>query len=328
MKKSKLLISVETAFYTAAFGIVPVATIAAAKTNDWENQAVFRINKEPAHCTFIPFDSVQKAMRGDKTTSIYYKSLNGKWRFKWSPDPQSRPVDFYQDAFDVSGWDKIDVPSSWQLKGYGTPLYSNITYPFKKDPPGVMGTPPKSYTNYETRNPVGSYKTTFTIPTGWKNKEIFINFDGVDSAFYLWINGKKVGYSQDSRTPAEFNITNYLRDGQNKLAAQVYRYSDGSYLEDQDMWRLSGIFRDVYLVCRPKVYLRDFFAKATLDDDYQNGLLEVELELQNSTDGTASAQVEVSLLDSRGQEVFSPMTLRLPTIVPSGTTCVTNTVSI
>ena len=256
--------------------IESLTTITSAElVPDWENPAIFRVNKEPAHCTLIPFGSVEQAKKVEMTASPYYRTLNGKWHFKWSKDPQSRPIDFYQDSFDVSAWDKIDVPSNWQLQGYGNPLYSNITYPFQKDPPKVMGTPPDDYTNFKARNPVGSYKTTFTIPPNWKGREVFINFDGVDSAFYLWVNGKKVGYSQDSRTPAEFKITEYLKDGKNSLAAEVYRYSDGSYLEDQDFWRLSGIFRDVYVFSTPKLHIRDYFAKPQLDKNYQDGILTV-----------------------------------------------------
>jgi len=252
--------------------------------HDWENESVFRINKEAAHSTIIPCESLNKASKGEEKISAYYQSLNGKWKFNWSADPASRPVDFYQAGYDVSGWGNIRVPSNWQLEGYGVPLYVNITYPFLKNPPYVMGTPQEDFTSYEHRNPVGSYRRTFIIPDNWNGKEVFIVFDGVDSAFYLWVNGEQVGYSQDSRTPAEFNITSYLKKGENTLAVEVYRYSDGSYIEDQDFWRLSGIYRDVYMTARPKVYLRDIFAKALLDDDYRNGKLKVELEFKNNTD--------------------------------------------
>ncbi|MHC5183144.1 MAG: sugar-binding domain-containing protein, partial [Planctomycetota bacterium] len=196
------------------------------------------------------------------------------------------------------------MPGNWQLQGYGTPVYANTVYTFKKDPPRVMSDPDKEFTNYEARNPVGSYRTTFRTPDGWDGREVFMVFDGVDSAFYLWVNGEKVGYSQDSRTPAEFNITKYLKEGDNVVAAEVYRYSDGSYLECQDMWRLSGIFRDVYMVARPKVYLRDYFAKATLDGDYRDGLLEVDIEFKNNTNTKQPpSEVYLTLLDDKGKEV-------------------------
>jgi len=300
--------------------VIALVSVINAQVPDWENEAVFRINKEPAHCTIMPCENAGKAAKGDYKKSAYYKSLNGEWKFNWSPDPASRPADFYKIDYDVRSWDKIKVPSNWQIEGYGVPVYANTVYTFKKDPPRVMSEPDKKFTNYKDRNPIGSYRCNFTVPHGWNNKETFIVFDGVDSAFYLWINGEKVGYSQDSRTPAEFNITKYLKKGENVLAVEVYRYSDGSYLECQDMWRLSGIFRDVYMVCRPKVYLRDYFVKAKLDESYQKGLLEVEIEFKNNINqGQMPSYVEMSLLDSRGREVFPPMISRLDeTIKPGG----------
>ena len=167
------------------------------------------------------------------------------------PHPDQRPVDFYKPEFDVSKWDDIPVPSCWQLLGYGTPYYSNISYIFQKDWPRVMTDPPKDWTAYR-HNPVGSYRRTFELPSGWKGRRIFITFDGVDSAFYLWVNGQKVGYSVNSRNAAEFDITRYVKPGENLLAVEVYRFSVGSYLEDQDMWRLSGIFRNVTLWSAPR----------------------------------------------------------------------------
>ncbi|MHC5001058.1 MAG: acetylxylan esterase, partial [Planctomycetota bacterium] len=299
-----------------------LTTVASAdQIPDWENPAIFRINKEPAHSTLIPYDAAKKAKAGDRTASKYHKTLNGKWHFKWSKDPQSRPADFYRDDFDVSGWDKIDVPSNWQLQGYGTPVYANTVYTFKKDPPRVMSDPDKEFTNYQARNPVGSYRTTFRTPDNWDGKEVFMVFDGVDSAFYLWVNGEKVGYSQDSRTPAEFNITKYLKEGDNTLAAEVYRYSDGSYLECQDMWRLSGIFRDVYMVARPKVCLRDYFAKATLDGDYRNGLLEVDIEFKNNTNTKQPpSEVHLTLLDDKGKEVSAKTISHVNEMIEPGKT--------
>lgn len=190
-------------FAFVCFGL----NIAAGVERDWENEKVFRINKEAAHCTLMPFDSIKEARKADWNSSRHYQLLNGKWKFNWAADPDSRPVDFYKVDYDVSGWDDIKVPSNWQIEGYGTPLYVNIKYPFKVNPPLVMGEPREEFTNFKERNPVGSYRRTFSIPGSWKDEEIFINFDGVNSAFYIWVNGKKVGYSQDSRTPAEFNIT-------------------------------------------------------------------------------------------------------------------------
>lgn len=297
MNQDRIFISAAVFFFLTAIGAM------AESAPDWENQSVFRIHKEPAHCTLMPFDKIDPAAVKERTASPFYRSLNGDWKFRWSKDPQSRPADFYRPDFDVSGWDRISVPSNWQLKGYGTPLYSNITYPFHKDPPRVMGTPPQDFTNFEARNPVGSYRTGFTLPADWKGREVFIVFDGVDSAFYLWINGRKVGYSQDSRTPAEFRITSYLQDGENILAAEVYRYSDGSYLEDQDFWRLSGIFRDVYLYSTPKAHIRDFFVKTNLDDQYRDARLYVTATVINySSAAVGSAKLEAALYDKEGKK--------------------------
>ena len=294
MKNNKCILMITAVLSMLTYAQIP----------DWENPSVFRVNKEAAHCTLLPFDSVRNAQKIVMTASKYYKSLNGMWYFKWSKDPQSRPMEFYHDSYDTSEWDTIEVPSNWQLQGYGTPLYSNMIYPFEKDPPRVMSTPPEEYTNFNARNPVGSYKRTFAIPAGWQNREVFVNFDGVDSAFYLWINGQKVGYSQDSRTPAEFNITKYLKDGKNTLAAEVYRYSDGSYLEDQDFWRLSGIFRDVYLYSTPKARIRDFFAKPQLDANYKDAVLAVEVEVVNDdADSAHTLKLSAKLLDNKGKQV-------------------------
>lgn len=263
--------------------------------SDWENPSVFRINKEKAHCSI---------------THEFYQTLNGKWKFNWSKDPQSRPVDFYKIDYDVSNWKEINVPGNWQLQGYGIPIYTNITYPFQPNPPYVMSEPPQDYTSFNARNPVGSYRTTFKVPSNWKDKEIFINFDGVDSAFYLWINGRKVGYSEDSRTPAEFKITQYLKDGENILAAEVYQYCDGSYLEDQDYWRMSGIFRDVYLFATPKLHIRDYFVKTDLDNEYKDATLKIEAEIINyGKDKTQMPEIEAVLFDSKGNTVAKMKTV-------------------
>ncbi len=287
--------------------IMASISVISAETPDWENEAVFRINKEAAHCTIIPCESADKALKGKWQDSKYYKLLNGTWKFNWVNHPDKRPVDFYKVNYDVSSWDDIPVPSNWQLQGYGVPIYTSGGYVHEIDLPRVM-TEPKdpNYTNYIDRNPVGSYRRTFTVSRTWRGKEIFVVFEGVDSAFYLWVNGQKVGYNQDSRTPAEFNITRYLKDGQNVMAVEVYRNSDGSYLEDQDMWRLSGIFRDVYMVCRPKVYIRDYFAKPELDNDYKNASLTVVIESKNNSGMKQKApQVEMDLFYVGNKNTYS-----------------------
>ena len=284
-----------------------ILTIMATKSNsnipDWENPYVIGINKEKPHATVTPYPDGESAIAGGDTP--FAMSLNGKWKFKWSKRPQDKPDDFYKPDYDVAGWDDIPVPSNWQLEGYGVPIYSNITYPHKRNAPKVTRTPSSKYTAYENRNPVGSYRRTFTVPGDWKNKRVHIVFDGVDSAFYLWINGEKVGYSQGSRLQAEFDITKYLKDGDNVVAAQVYRWCDGSYMEDQDFWRLSGIYRDVFLVARNDVHIRDFHLRTVLDKQYKDAELKLDVELANGGDVSEAASVDVQLLDGRGLEVFN-----------------------
>jgi beta-galactosidase len=219
--------------------------------NDWENPNINGINKEKPH--------TYSFLAGEKRNNPLIQSLNGIWKFKWSPNPSSRPVEFFKENYVTEGWDNILVPSNWELQGFGTPIYTNITYPFKTDSAKVMGEPHKDFTSFHERNPVGSYSTTFMIADHWVDKQVFINFGGVLSAMYVWVNGQKVGYSENSMSPAEFDITKYIHKGENKLAVEVYRWCDGSYLEDQDIWRLSGIFRDVDLIARPKTYISDFF---------------------------------------------------------------------
>jgi len=252
-----------------------------AGAKDWENPQIIGINKEQAHCTLMPFSDIESVNRGKHEASPWFMSLNGKWKFSWVGNPEERPADFFKTDYDVSGWDEIKVPSNWQLEGYGTPIYSNVPYPFKPEPPRVTAEPPENYTAFKNRNPVGSYRREFILPESWASREIFIHFDGVESAFYIWLNGTKVGYSQGSRTPAEFNITGYLKKGSNVLAVQVYRWSDGSYMEDQDFWRLSGIYRDVYLFAAPKIHIRDFFVSTEFDEGYKEALLTVEAEVKN-----------------------------------------------
>lgn len=275
---------------------------------DWENPKILGFGREEPHTTMMVYPDVQMALQGCRETSPYFRSLNGFWKFHWSADPASRPKQFYQVRFNDSQWDEIPVPSNWQIQGYGIPLYSNIAYPFHRDPPRVMGDPPRQFTNYKWRNQVGSYRRMFELPDEWKNRNVFIQFDGVDSAFYLWINGQKVGYSQGSRTPAIFNISSYLKKGRNLLAAEVYQYCDGSYLEDQDFWRLSGIFRDVYLWSVGDLHIRDFFVKTALDEQYRDATLEVEADLVNYKGQAKRCGLEIQLFDSRGLKAASAKT--------------------
>ena len=219
-------------------------------SHDWESHHVLHINRLPARAAFVPYR--QKV--GDSSYS-----LNGEWKFRWTPVPDERIFDFYRTEFDDSGWEDFLVPSNWENRGYGTPIYVSAGYPFRIDPPRVMGTPKEDYTTYKERNPVGQYRRTFTLPAHWEGDgEVLLRFDGVMSAFYVWINGEKVGYSQGSMEASEFNVTRYLQKGQNQIALEVYRYSDGSYLEDQDFWRFGGIHRDITLIHTHKVAFRDY----------------------------------------------------------------------
>ncbi len=286
---------------------------------DWENEQVVGRNKEPARATSLPYPDRDNAALATREATPFHFSLNGKWKFHWSPEPGGRPADFFKPGYDVDAWAEIPVPSNWQMHGYGTPVYSNIPYPFKKDPPRVMGEPPRDFTNFKARNPVGSYRRTFHVPPEWKGRQVFMQFDGVDSAFYLWINGRQVGYSQGSRTPAVFNATKYLGDGPNVLAAEVYRNCDGSYLEDQDFWRLSGIFRDVYLWSTDDLHIRDFFVHTELDGEYENATLSVDVEVKNYADTAQSFTVTTELLDRVGQTIFNEVS-ESGEVKPDGTT--------
>ena len=246
-----------------------------------EDPEIFAINREPAHATLMPYASLPEALAADRHESAFCRSLNGMWKFHWVSWPQARPVDFYKPAFDVSGWKEIPVPSNWQLLGYGTPYYRNLGYTFKRDFPKVMSTPPKNFTAYEERNPVGSYRRDFDVPADWDGRQVFIAFDGVDAGFFLWVNGQKLGYSENSRNVAEFDITKYINPGRNMVAVEVYRYTTGSYIEDQDMWRLSGIFRNVTIWSAPVTHIRDFFIRTELDDNYINATLDVVVKVKN-----------------------------------------------
>jgi len=270
---------------------------------DWENERIIGINKEPPRCTAVPYASVRQAALDRYAGSPWFRSLNGTWKFRWSPDPGRRPKNFYELDYDVTAWDDLPVPSSWQTYGYGVPIYTNVTYPFKNDWPRVTETPKNDYTNYKYRNPVGSYHRDFVIPGEWSDREIFIHFGAIRSAAYVWINGRKVGYTQGSKTPAEFNITDYVKPGRNVLAVEVYRWSDGSYLEDQDFFRLAGIQRDVYLFAAPKVHIRDFYVVTNLDAQYRDAVLTVTCDLVTYGKPRGEYAVEARLADSRGEPV-------------------------
>jgi beta-galactosidase/beta-glucuronidase len=271
-----------------------------AQTHDWENPRVFGKNKEAAHAHFITYPNTALALQQQKNASPWRQSLNGHWKFSFLTNPLDTPKDFYATAYNDQPWDSIKVPAHWQLQGYGKPIYTNVDHPFKVDPPHV---PKKG-------NETGLYRKTFTLSEGLadftKNQQqVFIHFAGVQSAFYVWLNGQKVGYSEGSMTPAEFNITPYLKPGKNVLAVQVLRWSDASYLEDQDFWRLSGIFRGVHLWAAPSTHIRDFQIATDLDAQYQNATLKLRIALKNYLKKAAVAgMVRIKLLDARDTVVF------------------------
>lgn len=269
--------------------------------HEWENPARNRINTESprtnAAVPKITTDDNANANNNNASATPAI-SLNGDWYFHWVKHPDLRPRDFYKLDYNVSAWKKIPVPSSWQLHGYGTPHYSNVDYIFKTDPPRVMSEPPKNFTTYNERNPVGSYRREFTLPENFVGKNVFVRFDGVDAGYYLWVNGEYVGYAEDSYTAAEFNITDLVKAGKNIIAVEVYRFTDGSYLEDQDFFRFSGIFRDVTLYALPDLAITDFFVKPTLTNDYARGLLTGVITLTNySNNETPATKISLNILD-------------------------------
>ena len=251
---------------------------------DWENPEIYERNREPPHASYVPYDTVDAALEGNKESSPYYRSLNGTWKFHWSPKPAERPSNFYRDDFDVTRWGNITVPGNWELQGHGIPIYVDSVLPFSDNPE-----PP--FVDHEN-NPVGSYRRDFTVPEDWRGGEVYLHFGGVRSAMYVWINGKSVGYSEGSKTPAEFRITEFLRPGENSLAVEVYRWSDGSYLEDIDYWRISGIERDVYLFHTPREHIRDFFIHADADGNFRVDV-----------DTRGRPTVDVTLLDPDGRVI-------------------------
>ena len=260
------------------------------KLNYWEDPLMIGENKEPGRNPALAYNDIEKACAGGE--SPYKKSLNGVWKFYWQFGAETLRKDVRSADFDDTGWDGIEVPSVWQLKGYGKPIYLCAFYPKalsvkKSEMPSID----------QKQNEVGVYRRRFTVPPEWAGKEIFVRFGAVKAGFFLYINGKRAGYSQGSMTPAEFRITEYLVEGENQITAEVFRYTDGTYLEDQDMWFLSGIYREVLLFAEEPVHIEDFYPKATLDDCYEDGLLDIEITLRNLTGGVREAAVEAWLFD-------------------------------
>ena len=290
MKKFKLPLVLFAAFFLTA-----AAAGAQAQNNDWENPELYELNKEKPHATFMLFDKKKDMVEDDYSKSPFYQSLNGTWKFVYAATSADRLQDFYKTNVDDSKWHFIPVPSNWEVKGFGIPIYTNIIYPFPKNPPFVGN-----------NNPVGTYRKEFTIPQNWKGKEVILHFGSISGCAFVYVNGEKVGMSKVAKTPAEFDITPYLKKGTNLLAVQVFRWHDGSYLEDQDFFRISGIERDVFLYAMPKLTVWDFAVTAGLDADYKNGVFNAAVDLRSFAGNTIqSGSVTVSLLDKEGKNVFT-----------------------
>ena len=276
---------------------------AAEPLKDWENFRLLGVHKEPPHAAMVACPDaatarqIRRVVNEERVKSPWYRSLNGLWRFHASPNPRQRLPDFFKPETDDSKWDTITVPGTMELQGFGVPIYTNIPYPWgKADPPYVPADNPN--------NTVGAYRRTFTVPADWTGRPVFVTFDGVYSFFYLWINGRQVGMSKDSRDPAEFEITRYVKPGENQIAVEVFRWSDGSYLEDQDTWRLSGIYRDVYLWSPPPVHVRDFEVHTRIDDNsFDGGSFHVDMTLHNYGQEPAPVLIDGALLDADGRTV-------------------------
>lgn len=284
--------------HTLLLGILLPGSLSAQAIHDWENHQVLQINREPARAAFTPYT----VKRGDCSMT-----LDGMWKFRWTPVPDQRIIDFYQSDFNDQSWTDFPVPANWEVNGYGTPIYVSAGYPFKIDPPRVMGEPKADYTTYKERNPVGQYRRTFVLPVGWDAKgQTFLRFEGVMSAFYVWINGQRVGYSQGSMEPSEFNITKYLRSGENQISLEVYRYSDGSYLEDQDFWRFGGIHRSIHLIHTPDIRIRDYAVRTLPASAHNNQDFILQIDPQFSVYRALTGKgytLQGVLKDAAGKEI-------------------------
>ena len=293
------------------------ALSAATKSKyDWENEAIIGINKEPGRATMLLYAS-EKEMKADDAykmpwlwpNSSLRLMLNGQWQFNWVPKPEDRPIDFYKTTYDASSWKTIPVPSCMEMQGYGTPIYTNVTYPFKNQPPFIRGQ--EGYTVVNEPNAVGSYRRTIKVPADWNGREIYLHFNGIYSAAYVWVNGQKVGYTQAPNVDAEFDVTKYIKTGvENLVCVEVYRWSDGSYIEDQDMFRMSGIHRDVYLEARQKLHVQDVKMTTMMGgrgrrgggDNFGRAFLGIDIALQN-LGKKADARIDVELVNPAGKTI-------------------------
>ncbi|MBT6006897.1 MAG: hypothetical protein HOG79_14355, partial [Prolixibacteraceae bacterium] len=262
-------------------------------STDWENPAIFEKGQNLPHAFHTPFSTKDAALKNKESEN--FQLLNGQWKFKWVETPEQVPEGFWEPDFNVKNWDEIKVPANWQMEGFGHPKFRNIALTFENNPPNI----PDYY------NPVGCYKRKFAVPENWKSKEIMLRFEGIKSASYIWVNGKKVGYNQGGFEPAEFNITPFIKIGNNDLAVEVIRFSDGSYLENQDMWRLSGIYRDVKLYAQPKIFIHDFYVVTNLDEEYEDATLSVEADIQNAKTETSTISLEIDVLDENNKSILN-----------------------
>ena len=262
---------------------------AKAQNNEWENPAKYEWNKERPHADFRLYEQSEDAVNDKPRKSSWQHSLNGVWKFIYAPTIAASIKDFYRIDLPDSNWDTITVPSNWEIQGFGEPIIRNIQYVFSSNPPYI-----------DVDNPVGTYRRTFTVPRNWQEREVFLHFGSISGYARIYVNGQQVGMTKASKTPAEFNVTNYLKEGENLLAVQIYRWHDGSYMEDQDFWRLSGIERDVYLWSQPKIAVNDYRIVSTLDDTYKNGIFSLAIDIKNHSDKVKNIDVTYELLDAKG----------------------------
>ncbi|GAA4307088.1 glycoside hydrolase family 2 TIM barrel-domain containing protein [Aestuariibaculum suncheonense] len=281
----------------------PVYIASAWENPEWENPEIFQINREAPRATFYNYENTNEALINNGwESSSFYQSLNGTWNFYYADSLQARPTNFYKEDFNIKGWDTITVPSNWEMLGFGLPIYTNVVYVFPKNPP---------YIPHDMNN-VGSYKRKFKISDDWDGKEIFLHFAGVSGAMYVYINGNMVGYNEGSKTPAEFNITKHLKSGENQIAVQVLRWSDASYMEDQDFWRLSGIERDVYLRAENPIYIKDIEINGDLTSDYSQGIFDIRLDFGSYSKQSKKGHYEVKLLDGAKELTSFSKDLEIP----------------
>lgn len=317
---------------------VSAAALTAIEPEDWfENQAVFAVNKERAHATYVPYSSLT-ALKADaafyahpwvQSKSDLMQSLNGTWKFHFNETPAERPMDFFKSSFDASDWDNIPVPSCWEMQGYDTPMYVNVDHPYDKSQCPKIVKRSDNHGEY-AENPVGSYLTEFNVPESWKGMELFLNFEGIYSAAYIWVNGKFVGYTQAANTNHEFDVTSFCHTGKNLLAVQVIKWSDGSYLEGQDMFRWGGIYRDVTLTAVPKTFVRDHYITWTSgqNKNYTSGTLTVDVDVENRSSEAANVIVELQLVDAAGKVVAELPSQTVSHLVPNGSSTVSSSIEL